>query len=361
MFEGFRRADLAEKLVTRIKEKAKKHYKFMEVCGTHTVTMFRYGIRKVLAPNIELLSGPGCPVCVTDQRDIDWVIEFASRNQELVFTFGDMMRVPGSKQTLFSARENGGMVKIAYSPLDAVEFADKNRDETVLFFAVGFETTSPGIAASVKEAKKRGLKNLFVYSAMKLIPPALKVLADDPELALDGLILPGHVSTIIGSKSYEFLARDYKIPCVITGFEPIDVLMAIEALIDQIDKGEPSVEIQYSRVVRPDGNPKAIETLFEVFEPKDSVWRGLGTIEKSGLGLMDEYKEFDAQSKFHLKLPEPKPHKNCICGEVLKAKKKPEDCKLFARACTPDNPVGACMVSVEGTCLAHYRYGRERS
>lgn len=359
MFEGFRRADLAGKLVKIIKQKSKKRYKFMEVCGTHTVTVFRYGIRKALFPEFELLWGPGCPVCVTDQRDIDWIIELASQGDAVIFTFGNMMKVPGIKSTLFNVREEGGKVKIAYSPLDAVEYADKNRDERVLFFAVGFETTSPGIAASVMEAKRRGLKNLYIYSAMKLIPPALKILAQDPELALDGLLLPGHVSTIIGSGAYEFLLRDYQIPCVITGFEPIDVLMAIESLIEQANSKKPKVEIGYLRVVKPQGNPKALETLFEVFTPCDSVWRGLGAIEKSGLELANGYKDFDAKTKFQIELPISKPHKNCICDEVLKAKKQPEDCKLFAKVCTPDNPVGACMVSVEGTCLAHYRYGRE--
>ncbi len=331
----------------------------MEVCGTHTVAIFRNGIRALLPEGIKLLSGPGCPVCVTPEADIDWAVEFSTSGQGAILTFGDMMRVPGSGASLYGARSQGADVRVVYSPMDCLDIAEKEPEKTFVFMATGFETTSPLIGATILEAKSRAIKNLLFYSAHKLVPPALRVLVEDPQVRIDGFILPGHVSTIIGSRPYEFVATEYGKPSVITGFDGVDILEGILMLLAQIRQGVARVEIQYKKAVRPEGNPKAQEVLREVFEVVDASWRGIGKIPESGLELRQVYRQFNAKEVFQVSgRSEKKRASACRCGDVLKGKALPPECPLFGRACTPEHPVGACMVSTEGSCAAYYKYGR---
>jgi len=348
----------------------------MEVCGSHTMSIYRYGLKKLLPSNIRLLSGPGCPVCVTSVNYIDTAIAISqntsaslnSGRDVLITTFGDMMRVPGSSSSLEKERAKGASVAVVYSTLDALHLAEKHPDKKVVFLAIGFETTAPTIAASVIEAERRGLKNYFVLTAHKVMPPVMKALLTDKELNLDGFLCPAHVSTIIGSRPYEFIARDFHIPCVIAGFEPLDILQGIYMLLEQIVKKEASVQIEYSRVAKREGNPTALALLDKVFEPCDVEWRGLGLIPGSGLKLRDRYARFDAlrlmQNKSEIRnlsstlIGDPKSEiKGCMCGDILRGAKTPPECKLFKNICNPEHPVGACMVSSEGTCAAYYKYG----
>lgn len=333
-------------------KKFNKKVNFMEVCGTHTVAISKSGIRSLLPKNIRLLSGPGCPVCVTPQSDIDSAIEIAKKKNVIFTTFGDMLRVPSNSSSLEKELSKGADIRIVYSPADALETAKTNPSKEVVFMGVGFETTSPLIAATILQAKKEIIKNFSIVSAFKLIPPALKALLSDKSIKIDGFILPGHVSTIIGSKPYEFI----NIPCVISGFEGEEILESIEMLLKQIENGAPKVEIQYKKAVKAEGNPDAVNILYKVFEPCDSVWRGIGMIPDSGLKLREEFKEFDAARKFNIKISKTEEPKGCSCGDILKGKKIPTDCKLFKKACTPINPIGPCMVSSEGACQAYYRY-----
>ncbi len=330
--------------------------KLMEVCGTHTVAIFRHGIRDIIPKTVKFLSGPGCPVCVTPIRDVDTAIAISRINGSILATFGDMMRVPGNKQSLFHAQAEGAHVSIVYSPMDALKLASENQDKNVIFFATGFETTSPSVAGTILEAETAGIKNFYIYSAHKVVPPALKALLDSPDLHIDGFILPGHVSTIIGSKPYEFIAHDYRIPSVITGFEAEDILQAIVMLLEQIASGRADVEIQYTRVVRKEGNRKAMALIEEYFELCDANWRGIGVIPQSGLKLRDNMKHRDINQVFKFDIPEAQEPKGCQCGSVLRGVKIPTDCKLFGKGCTPEHPVGACMVSTEGSCAAYYKY-----
>ena len=329
--------------------------RLMEVCGTHTVAIFRHGIRDLLPENITLLSGPGCPVCVTSAGDVEAAMELARRGNVLLATFGDMMRVPGRKESLQEARAAGARVKIVYSPLDALEEAAAGEEE-VVFFATGFETTSPLVAATVAEAERREIANFSIFSVHKLVPPALAALLSTGEVKVDGFILPGHVCTVTGSRPYEFLAVEHGKPAVVTGFEADDILAGTAMLLDQIRRGEPAVEIQYSSVVKEEGNVRAQEMLEEYFEPEDALWRGIGVIPGSGLRLRERYRHRDAVRRFNLERPEIEEPKACRCGEVLKGVKLPPDCPLFGKACTPERPVGACMVSTEGSCAAYYKY-----
>jgi len=331
----------------------------MEVCGTHTMSVHRYGLRSLLSSDLKLLSGPGCPVCVTSKGYLDRAIALARMDRMVLATFGDMMRVPGSSSSLEREAAEGAEVRIVYSPLDAVKMASEHPDRYVLFLGIGFETTVPGIAASVLEAARRELANYFVLAAPKVMPPPMRVLASDPELRVDGFLCPGHVSTIIGSEPYRFLGEEYGVPCVIAGFEPLDILQGVSMLVDQIVQGRSDVEIQYRRAVRPEGNPRARAMIEEVFEPADAEWRGLGTIAGSGLRIRDRYRAFDAEQVFEVEVEPTKEHPACLCGQVLKGIKAPTDCRLFGTACTPSNPQGACMVSSEGTCAAYYRYGEQ--
>jgi hydrogenase expression/formation protein HypD len=331
--------------------------RLMEVCGTHTVAIFRDGIRSLLPEGVSLLSGPGCPVCVTAAGDVEAARNLAFRDGVVLATFGDMMRVPGAKESLGEAKAEGADVAIVYSPLDALEMAAQD-DREIVFFATGFETTSPLVAATVQEADRRGIDNFSIFSVHKLVPPALRALLGSGEVQVDGFILPGHVCTVTGIHPYDFVAAEHGKPAVVTGFEATDILSGIAMILEQIAAGEPQVDIQYRAVVREEGNPKAQAVLAEVFEPEDAHWRGIGTIPGSGLRLRDPWRHRDAVVKFNPERPEVPEPKACQCGEVLKGVKLPPDCKLFGRACTPEKPVGACMVSTEGSCAAYYKYQR---
>ncbi|MGQ9524328.1 MAG: hydrogenase formation protein HypD [Armatimonadota bacterium] len=360
LVDEFRDAELAEKLRRRLSDGRAPAAKIMEVCGTHTMAIARYGIRSILPPQVKLVSGPGCPVCVTHQNDIDACVALAQLPDVTVTTFGDMMRVPGTGGSLEHHRALGADVRMVYSPMDAVRTAAAEPDRHVLFIGVGFETTAPAVASSILEADRLGLPNFSVYCAHKLIPPALEVLAQAPDLGIDGFILPGHVSTILGVEPYRFLAEKCGKPCVITGFEPLDVLQGITMLLDRIHSGAPALEVQYSRAVRTEGNPKARQIMYRVFEPADALWRGIGMIPQSGLAIREEFSRFDALARFRDKLPEPQQDESgaCMCGNILRGAASPPECPLFGTACTPASPVGPCMVSSEGTCAAYYRYLR---
>ncbi len=347
----------ARGLAATIERITNRSVNLMEVCGTHTVTIFRHGIRQLLPPPLSMLSGPGCPVCVTTNADIDKAIALAEQSKVTLATFGDMMKVPGSYQSLQQVKADGSDVRVVYSPRDAVCMARDNPRQPVIFFAVGFETTVPTIAAALLEAEALGLKNFYLISVHKLIPPAMLALLEAREVRIDGFICPGHVSVVIGSQPYEFIPQQYGVPCVITGFEPLDVLQGIEMLLRQIAEGRAEVEIQYRRGVRPEGNPLARELVSRAFETSDADWRGLGCIPNSGLKLRAEYKRFDAEQAFAINPPPTKEHKGCLCGDILRGVKTPPECPLFAETCTPERPVGPCMVSSEGTCAGWYQYG----
>lgn len=353
----FRDQTMTQKMIRQTEyllETINRPVTLMEVCGTHTMAISRWGLRKLLPKQIRLLSGPGCPVCVTPQETIDYAIEISKARDVMITTFGDMVKVPGSKGTLAS-----DTTTIVYSPTDALAIAAKNQGKRVVFVGVGFETTAPTIAATLKKAKTlKDLRNFFVISAFKLVPPALMAIAKMRQVDLSGLILPGHVSTIIGSRAYEFLARDFKMPCAITGFEPIDILEAIIMILEQIRDNKPQVEIQYQRVVHSQGNLVAQKMMQEVFEICDSRWRGLGKIPESGLRLKKEFVQFSVEQEFPIRLKEVKEAKGCLCGLVLTGAKIPFDCELFGKTCTPSTPIGPCMVSSEGSCAAYYKYER---
>ncbi|MBU0533459.1 MAG: hydrogenase formation protein HypD [Candidatus Omnitrophica bacterium] len=359
--DEFRNPELAKKLIAKISGMVsdyKKDIKLMEVCGTHTVAISRAGLRKLLPANLKLLSGPGCPVCVTPNDYLDRAIAYCRRKDVIVVTFGDMMKVPGSTSSLEKEKSRGGDVRIIYSPIDALKIAKDNPKKKIIFLGVGFETTSPTIAATIKVAKAKDINNFFVYSGHKVIPPAMQMLLADKEVDVDGFICPGHVSTIIGSIPYEFISKEHNIPCVVTGFETLDVVEGVYMLVKQIVEGEkPSVQIQYTRSVKKEGNPKAVALMDEVFEEEDSDWRGLGMIPNSGLKIRKEFLVFNALKNIEVKVEPTKENKQCICGEVLRGVKSPLGCKLFGKLCTPENPIGACMVSSEGTCAAYYKYG----
>ena len=329
---------------------------FMEVCGTHTVAIFRHGIRSLLPEGLRLLSGPGCPVCVTSIKDIDTAIAIARKEDAILTTFGDMMRVPGGKQSLMEVRAEGADIRIVYSPLDSLKIAKENKDKKVVFFSAGFETTSPSTAATVSEAERMGIPNFYLYSVHKVVPPALEALLLSEDVRIDGFILPGHVSTIIGTSPYKFIPEKYLIPCAVTGFEANDILSGIAMLLKQMIEGKVSVEVEYKSVVKEEGNPKAIRFIDDFFEISDSYWRGIGMIPGSGLRLRDKWKHRNAEVVFDLEVPDIAEPKGCMCGLVLRGIKMPSECPLFAKVCNPDKPVGACMVSSEGSCAAYYRY-----
>ena len=328
----------------------------MEVCGTHTVAIARNGIRDLMPPNVRLASGPGCPVCVTCNRDIDTVIALTRIPDVVIATFGDMTRVPGSSSSLLAEQAAGRDVRIVYSPLDALALAQKMPEKQVVFVGVGFETTTPLVAMAVKRAAALGLENFTVFGAHKNMPGALEAIVADPTLSLDALILPGHVSTIIGIGPYKFLAEKYGIPGVITGFEPVDVLQGIAMIMRQLHEGRADIEIAYARGVMPEGNKVAMAAIDEVFETCTATWRGLGDIPGSGYRLREHFAQFDAVRRFQPAVEPTVEPKGCRCGDVLRAHMAPNECPLFRRVCTPENPVGPCMVSSEGSCAAYYRY-----
>ena len=354
--DEYRDGEKARPIIEEIHRLADEPIRLMEVCGTHTVSIARYGLKKILPRTIELISGPGCPVCVTSQSDVDRAISLAKVPEAAITTFGDMVRVPGSHSTLARERAEGADVRVVYSPLDALRAAEAAPKTKVIFLGVGFETTAPTIAATVLEARIRGLDNFFVFSAHKTVPRALKALLELGEVKLSGFLLPGHVSAIIGSRPYEFLAGDYGMPCVISGFEPLDILQSVLLLVRQVKSRNPRVEIQYRRGVNAEGNLKAQEVMARVFEPSDVEWRGIGTIPGTGLALREELSGFDAARAFALPLIPSRENPGCRCGEVLRGVIRPRECKLFAAVCTPQNPVGPCMVSFEGSCAAAFKY-----
>ena len=357
--DEYRQADLASRLAEQIARLTDQPLKLMEVCGGHTHTIFKYGIEDLLPPNIEMIHGPGCPVCVIPLGRVDDSISIALQPGIIFTTFGDMMRVPGSKTSLLDAKAAGADVRMVYSPLDALKIAKKNPDRHVVFLALGFETTAPSTAMTVLQAAKDGVENFSVFCNHIMIVPALKAMLDSPDLKLDGFVGPGHVSTVIGTSCYDFVATEYGKPIVVSGFEPLDVLQSVYMIVKQVVEHRAEVENQYSRVVMREGNLKALEVIFDVFEPRDYFeWRGLGSIARSGMKISRKYAQFDAELRFAvpgLRIADPKA---CQCGEILKGVKKPWECKVFGTACTPETPIGSCMVSSEGACAAYYNFGR---
>ena len=355
--DEYRNSGLAKGLVRSIRRHRGRPFRFMEFCGGHTVAILKYGIRQLISPTVEMLSGPGCPVCVTAKADLDKAIAMAHLPDVILTTFGDMVKVPGSHSSLQQARAEGADVRVVYSTLDALEVARNNSDRPVIFLGIGFETTAPTIAASILQAEAQGMDNYFVFVLHKLTPPVTVALLALGEVKFDGIIGPGHVSTIIGSRVWESLPRDHHMPCVISGFEPLDILQCIAMLVAQVERGQAKVEIAYRRSVRPEGNRTALALMERVFESCDANWRGMGIVPDSGLKLSTEYGRFDAERVFTVEPGPTEEAQGCACGEILRGIKSPPECPLFGGACTPVHPVGPCMVSAEGACAAHYRYG----
>lgn len=355
--DEFRDKTLVRRLIEKIKESARLEYSFMEVCGGHTAAIHRFGIPSLLPPNIRLLSGPGCPVCVTGIEFIDKAVDYSKRKNFIITTFGDLIRVPGSSTSLEKAKAAGSDVRIVFSGLEALEIAATNPGSKVVFPGIGFETTAPGTAVTLKEAGRRGIKNFFVLSAHKIMPPAMDAIINDG-VRLNGFICPGHVATITGSYVFNFIPEKYRLGCVITGFEPLDLLQSIYLLIQQVNNNDPLVEIQYSRAVKKEGNLLARRQISDVFCTGDAHWRGFGNIPDSGLHLKERFVQFDAEKVYPVNVISGEENKSCLCGEILRGLKMPSDCSLFSGGCTPDHPVGACMVSDEGACNSFYRYSR---
>ncbi len=356
--DGFRNSETATAISRRIadlSDKIGRRVTIMEVCGTHTMSIAKFAIRNLLPQNIRLVSGPGCPVCVTPQGYIDAAISLAEEGKHIV-TFADMMNVPGTSSSLTKARSEGANVQTCYSPEFAIEAAEMNQDAEVVFLGVGFETTIGPVTNIVSVAYARKIPNLSMLTAFKLIPPAMHALAADSELKIDAFLCPAHVSAIIGAEAYRPFATEYHRPCVIAGFEPLDILSGIEKILLQISAGEAKVENNYARVVRTEGNRKALSFIGEFLEPADSEWRGLGKIPMSGMSLKREFSSYDAGKRYCKTTSTPGERKGCRCGDVLKGKITPDECPLFSVKCTPSTPVGPCMVSSEGTCAAYYKY-----
>lgn len=354
--DEYRDGSVAQALSKRIRDISTRPVRLMEICGTHTMAIFRHGVRSLLPDTIDLVSGPGCPVCVTATEEVDRSVKLARLPETIVTTFGDMLRVPGSESSLDEENAKGADVRMVYSTLDALRIAKENPGKNVVFLGIGFETTAPTIAAAIKTARERDLSNFFVLSAHKLLPPAMNALLSGGDLGVDGFICPGHVTTIIGTSAYEAVVSNYHVPCVVVGFEPIDILQGILMLTDQIEGGRAEVEIQYKRAVSPEGNLGALKVMGEVFKPCDSPWRGLGMIPGSGLAIREDFSAHDARVRFDLEVPPANEPPGCLCADVLRGTAKPVDCKMFRKTCTPRNPIGPCMVSSEGTCAAYFRY-----
>ena len=348
---------LSEKIAATVEPG--RHYKIMEVCGGHTHTLYRYGIDDLLPAGVEMVHGPGCPVCVIPMGRVDDGIAVAKRPGVIFTCFGDMMRVPGGDGTLMEAKAAGADIRMVYSPLDSLRIARENPDRDVVFFAIGFETTAPSTALTLMRAKAEGIENFFCFCNHVTIVPPLRALLESPDLRLDGFIGPGHVSTVIGARPYEFIPAEYGKPIAVSGFEPLDVLQSIHMVLQQLADGRCEVENQYKRVVPYEGNPRALKVLSEVFEVRPQFeWRGMGFISQSGLKLSDEYAAFDAERRYDVPGVRVADPKACQCGEVLKGVIKPWECKVFGTACTPETPIGTCMVSSEGACAAYYKFGR---
>jgi hydrogenase expression/formation protein HypD len=349
--------NLAEKIASMVEPGRK--YKFMEVCGGHTHAIYKHGVEDLLPDEIDLVHGPGCPVCVIPMGRQDDAIAIAERPGVIFTTFGDMMRVPGSNGSLLEAKARGADVRMVYSPLDALKIARDNPDREVVFFAIGFETTTPSTALTLKRAQAEGVRNFSLFCNHVTIIPAIRAILDSPDLRLDGFVGPGHVSTVIGLRPYRFIAGDYRKPVVVSGFEPLDVLQGVYMILSQLREGRAEVENQYSRVVREEGNPLALRAIAETMELRTTFeWRGLGFISQSALKLKPEFADWDAEIRYEIPGVRVADPKACQCGEVLKGVIKPWECKVFGTACTPDHPIGTCMVSSEGACAAYYNYGR---
>jgi hydrogenase expression/formation protein HypD len=349
-----------KRLLPRIPLVRERPLQIMEVCGGHTHTIFRYGIEQMVPEQIEFVHGPGCPVCVLPMGRVDDCVALAERPEVIFTTFGDAMRVPGSRKSLLKAKADGADVRMVYSPLDALALARKNPDREVIFFGLGFETTMPSTAMTVMQARRQGITNFSLFCNHITIIPTMRALLDQPDLRLDGFLGPGHLSMVIGTRPYEFIASDYHKPLVIAGFEPLDLLQALWMCVKQLAEERCEIENQYARVVPRDGNPAALAAMEEIFELREFFeWRGLGSIDHSGVRIRPEYAEFDAEKKFavpNVKITDPAA---CQCAEVLKGQIKPQQCRVFGTACTPETPLGALMVSSEGACAAYYSYGRK--
>lgn len=353
--DEFRNKEIAQGLIRRIFEVSTRPVHLMEVCGTHTVSFFRYGIREMLPKHIRLLSGPGCPVCVTPNQDIDLAIALSRRDDVLLATFGDMMRVPGSTSSLQKEKAEGRRIRMIYSPLEALRLARENPEKKIVFLAVGFETTSPAIASTLLQAHGEGIPNLYFLNSQKRVPPALRALLESEKVQIHGLILPGHVCTILGREPFEFISKEFHRPAVITGFEPLDLLQAVWMLVNQIEKEQASVENQYTRVVRDQGNPVALRKMEQAFQQAEALWRGLGRIPGSGCRLKDPFSSMDAR-RIEVDVEPSREHPGCLCGEILQAVRIPPECPLFKTVCHPDHPVGPCMVSIEGACFTYFKF-----
>ena len=358
--DEFRNGNLARRMATEITNISKgQKFKFMEVCGGHTHTIFKHGIEDILPENIEMIHGPGCPVCVLPMGRIDDAIAIAKTEGTIFTTFGDMMRVPGSQGSLLDVKAAGADVRFIYSPLDALKIARQNPKKEVVFFAIGFETTAPSTAVTLLQAKNEDIQNFSVFCNHVTIIPTIKAILDSPDLRLDGFIGPGHVSMVIGLRTYQFIARDYQKPVVISGFEPLDIIQSILMLLKQYQTGKVVVENQYKRVVRPEGNLKSLEVIAQTMELRPYFeWRGLGFITHSALKIRSDFVQWDAEERFEVPGLQVADPKACQCGEVLKGVIKPWECKVFGTACTPETPIGSCMVSPEGACAAYFNYGR---
>ncbi len=357
--EEFRNKELVQSLARRLQVLSPAPATIMEVCGTHTMSVARFGLKMLLPPGVRLISGPGCPVCVTSQEDLDGFLALGEQSGVVLVTFGDMVRVPGSRTSLDRQRAAGADVRVVYSPFDAVDLARKEPDKQFVFFGVGFETTMPATALAIQTAADAPLENFSVFCVHKTMPAALRALLSSPDLKVSGLLLPGHVSAIVGAASYDFIPHEFHLPCAVTGFEPLDILLGVEAILTQLKKGTSSVANAYKRAVAAPPNPKAQQLLQEVFLPCDAQWRGLGLIPGSGVSLQPRYAPFDARERFAHLLSQVLPplQTPCRCGDVLRGILPPPDCPLFGTACTPSHPIGPCMVSSEGACAAAYRFG----
>ena len=359
--DEFRSGDLAKRLAERIAALVEpgRHYKLMEVCGGHTHAIYKHGVEDLLPPEVELVHGPGCPVCVIPMGRQDDALAIARRPEVIFTTFGDMLRVPSSAGSLLDAKAQGADVRMVYSPLDALRIARSNPGREVVFFAIGFETTTPSTALTLLRARAEGIRNFSVFANHVTIIPAIRAILQSPDLRLDGFIGPGHVSTVIGTRPYAFIARDHKRPVVVSGFEPLDVLQGVYMILRQLADGRSEVENQYSRIVREEGNPRALQVIAETMELRTTFeWRGLGFISQSALKLREAFADWDAEVRYEVPGVRVADPKACQCGEVLKGVIKPWECKVFGTACTPERPIGTCMVSSEGACAAYYNYGR---
>ncbi|MEI6899331.1 MAG: hydrogenase formation protein HypD [Bacteroidota bacterium] len=353
--DEYRDQELVLSLSEKIHRVSKKPVAFMEVCGGHTMAVHRYGLHALLPATVKLLSGPGCPVCVTATSFIDTALELSRIPSNIITTFGDLIRVPGTFTSLEKERMNGGDIRIVYSILDAIALAHANPAKNIIFLGIGFETTAPATAAGIKKAALERLSNFSVLSSHKIMPPVMEALINEG-VKLNGYIAPGHVSAITGSSIYNKIAEVYRLGVVISGFEPADILQSILMLVEQVENDRPAVEIAYKRVVKHEGNLIAQQLLNDIFEPADDWWRGFGIIPGSGLKIRQKYEEWDAIKKFPVNIPIPKEPKGCICGDILKGVKTPKECPLFGKVCNPENPVGACMVSGEGSCGTWFKY-----